>query len=220
MKTFASVLLIAAFADAKKHKTMPVVVPEPEPVIEVDPEVIAEQEFWQGIENKNGYGRNLWEGVYQGLYGMSSKVERPDENCFGEWIPSHMHELDEFRQTASESIWMIDVEEAKKVSYDVVDLIFLNDQYCHFRTTYWNVHTFCKESESCDFQSMMENMQKNAFGIITQMSTAASIFKEQKWEDMDQDGREYALNQMGHALAALYADLIGFSATKMAALLQ
>ena len=52
----------------------------------------------------------------------------------------------------------------------------------------------------------MENMQKNAFGIITQMSTAASIFKEQPWEEMDQDSREYALNQMGHSVAALYAD--------------
>ena len=40
----------------------------------------------------------------------------------------------------------------------------------------------------------MENMQKNAFGIITQLSTAASIFKEQPWEEMDKESREYALN--------------------------
>ena len=52
------------------------------------------------------------------------------------------------------------------------------------------------------------------------MSTAASIFKEQPWEEMDQDSREYALNQMGHSMAALYADLIGFSAVKMASILQ
>jgi hypothetical protein len=52
------------------------------------------------------------------------------------------------------------------------------------------------------------------------MSTAASIFKEQPWEEMDQDSREYALSQMGHSVAAMYADLIGFSAQKMAAILQ
>ena len=52
------------------------------------------------------------------------------------------------------------------------------------------------------------------------MSTAASIFKEQPWEEMDQESREYALNQLGHSLAALYADLTGFSATKMASIMQ
>ena len=62
---------------------------------------------------------------------------------------------------------MLNVDEAKKSAYNIVDLIFLNDEYCHFRKTYWNVHSFCKETESCDFATMMENMQKNAFGIIT-----------------------------------------------------
>ena len=88
----------------------------------------------------------------------------------------------------------LEVDLAKKSAYNIVDLIFLNDEYCHFRQTYWNVHTYCKETESCDFPTMMENMQKNAFGIITQLSTAASIFKEQPWEEMDQESREYALN--------------------------
>ena len=205
MKTFASVLLIAALAYAKE-------LPETES--------IEDQEYWENLQNITSYGKNLWQGVFQGLYGMSSKVERPDDACFGTWIPEHLQELYEFRMHAGSDLMLVDMDEAKKNAYNVVDLIFLNDEYCHFRKTFWNVNSFCKESEECGFSTMMENMQKNAFGIITQMSTAASIFKEQPWEEMDQDSREYALNQMGHSIAALYADLIGFSATKMASLLQ
>ena len=80
MKTFASVLLIAALVSAKK---MPKVEPVPEPQT-------ADDLYWADITQKTAYGRNLWLGVYQGLYGMSTKIERPDENCFGDWIPSHM----------------------------------------------------------------------------------------------------------------------------------
>ena len=186
MKTFASVVLMAAVVSAKKSKKMPkpvvvpVVVPEPmDIVIETDEDEL----FWARTTSKNAYGRNLWLGVYSGLYGMSSKIERPDENCFGDWIPSHMKELSDFKQIASEDIMLIDINEAKKVSYDIVDLVFLNDEYCHFRTTYWNIHKFCKSEETCGFSAMMENMQKNAFGIITQLSTAASIFKEVPWDE-------------------------------------
>ena len=50
------------------------------------------------------------------------------------------------------------MDDAKKSAYNVLDLIFLNDQYCHFRKTFWNVNAFCKESEACDFGTMMENM--------------------------------------------------------------
>ena len=173
MKTFASVLLIAALVSAKK---MPKVEPVPEPQT-------ADDLYWADITQKTAYGRNLWLGVYQGLYGMSTKIERPDENCFGDWIPSHMKELSDFKKTASENIMEVDVDEARKVSYDIIDLAFLNDEYCHFRMTYWNVSTFCKETESCGMSTMMENMQKNAFGIITQLSTAASIFRETPWEE-------------------------------------
>lgn len=210
MKTYSVILF--AFAAVAHAKNLPT----------TDSDTLSEEDaaYWQKISNLNAYGKNAWLGVFQGLYGMSSKVERPDDACFGEWIPEHLRELYEFRTHAGSDLMMVDMDEAKKSAYNIVDLIFLNDEYCHFRKTFWNVDMFCKETDSCDFGTMMENMQKNAFGIITQMSTAASIFKEQPWEEMDQDSREYALNQMGHSMAALYADLIGFSAVKMASILQ
>ena len=175
MNNFSTIVLMTAIASAKT-------LPDFSTTDQIDETY---QERWEELREYNFYYRNLWLGVFQGLYGMSSKVERPDDGCFGEWIPEHMEELYEFRTHAGDNLMLVDMDEAKKSAYNVVDLLFLNDEYCHFRKTFWNVSSFCTESEACDFATMMENMQKNAFGIITQMSTAASIFKEQPWEEMD-----------------------------------
>lgn len=113
---------------------------------------------------------------------MSSKVERPSDECFGDWITDDIKQLYEFRQTVGSNLMLVEFEDARQSAYNVLDLIFLNDEYCHFRKTFWNLDTYCKSTGSCKFGTMMENMQKNAFGIITQMSTAAAIFKEQSWD--------------------------------------
>lgn len=73
MKTF-TVLLFAAGLEAVAHaKKMPKTEPKKEPVVE--PEMTDEDAaYWEKIENWNDYGKNAWMGVFQGLYGMSSKV--------------------------------------------------------------------------------------------------------------------------------------------------
>ena len=38
------------------------------------------------------------------------------------------------------------------------------------------------------------NMQTNAFSLITQVSQAVAVFKQEKWSDMDQESRAYALS--------------------------
>ena len=114
-------------------------------------------------------------------------------------------------------MFSVSMDEARSAAYDVVDLMFLNDEECHFRQSYHDVHTYCqKESAPCKATNALENMQKNAFSIITQVSSAAAIFKEQPWAEMDKEARAYALNQMGHSVAQLVADLIGFNGSKVA----
>ena len=55
------------------------------------------------------------------------------------------------------------------------------------------------EEGSCGPSEVMENMNKNAFNIITQASSTASIFKQEPWDEMDQDSRAYALNSIAHS---------------------
>ena len=105
--------------------------------------------------------------MWQGLYGFAGEDDAPTEDCFGDWIPEKMKELQEFREIVSESWMSATVDQAQTVAYDIVDLLFLNDKYCHFRKAMWDVHNFCLYSESCGSDMVMENMQKNAFNIIT-----------------------------------------------------
>jgi len=54
-------------------------------------------------------------------------------------------------------------------------------------------------------------MEKNAFNIITQVSSTVSIFKQQPWGEMDIKHKSYALNQLAHSASGLFADLTGFN---------
>ena len=220
MKTFAATLLFAAFVSAKD-------LPDAElPVADVDadgefdlvdltPEEI-EAAKWDALTEKMYYSRNLWLGVFQGLYGVAGSVERPDDKCFGKWIPDKMQELSLFLRHLKMGPFMVDMDEAQAAAYDAVDLLFLNDNYCHFRQAWIDVRRYCQnEDVNCGMGGILENMQKNAFNIITQVSSAASLFKDQPWEEMDKNARGYSLNQAGHSVAALYADLIGFNGSKV-----
>ena len=37
-----------------------------------------------------------------------------------------------------------------------------------------------------------------------------AIFKQQAWEDMDEDAKAYAFNQLGHSITQVIVDMIGF----------
>ena len=120
-----------------------------------------------------------------------------------------MKHVSAFREELREN-WMVDMDKAATTAYDVVDLIFLNDKYCHFRKVLWDVHNFCLYSDSCATDMVFENMQKNAFNIITQVSSTASILKQTKWEDMDLHHKAYTLHEMGKSGAGLFKDLVSF----------
>ena len=93
--------------------------------------------------------------------------------------------------------------------------MFLNDNYCLFRKVMWDVKNFCAVEENCVVSEIFENMEKNAFNMITQVSSTVSIFKQTSWADMDLKHKGYALNQLGHSITSLTAGLIGFDPAKV-----
>ena len=219
MKVYAAALLLAAYVSAKELPDE-VTIPDLEDDVKELTEEEINRKYWDSVKQETYYWRNWWLGTFQGLYGMGGQVDRPTEECFGEWIPEKREGLYNVMHTASHNFWTLTMEDAQNASYDFVDLLFLNDKYCHFRKAFWDVHSYCKKPEDaeddwespCGVGMVTENMQKNAFNIITQVSSAASIFKQQPWAEMDEEARAYAVNQMGHSTASLFADLIGFNA--------
>lgn len=59
-------------------------------------------------------------------------------------------------------------------------------------------------------KDIMSHLQTNAFSLITQVSQAAAVFKQNSWEDMDQESRGYALSQLGHSTTQIFTDLFDF----------
>ena len=40
----------------------------------------------EAFKKVNRYMGSTWEGMYTGLYGPTSTIDKIDEDCFGEWI--------------------------------------------------------------------------------------------------------------------------------------
>ena len=45
---------------------------------------------WEVIREVVYFMKRTWEGLYLGLYGVGSTIEKIDEDCFGTWIPDDM----------------------------------------------------------------------------------------------------------------------------------
>ena len=109
--------------------------------------------------------------------------------------------------------WSIEFEETRDVAYSVIDLIFDNDEECHFRKVGFAIYDYCSMDGKCELNTVIDNVTGNAFALITSLSQVMSIFKENSWKSMDKEGKGYAVNQIGHAITTLFADLGGFKPT-------
>ena len=197
MRTFAFACAIAvAMAKKKKKHTEPEeekprfvpeeVVPEVPEIVEPEtPAAPVKRSFTEKLSSFDFYAKNIWIGCYQGLYGMGRLEQRPTDECFGEWIPEKLNQVGSFYKGLKHNFWQTTYEDAMQVAYDQIDLLFLNDEYCLFRKTYWDIRAFCHQSGNCVIKDMFGNLQSNAFSLITQVSQAVAVFKQEKWSDMD-----------------------------------
>ncbi len=110
-------------------------------------EMIAKR--WETVEDINYFARQVWTGMFQGFYGMSMKAVKPTDDCFGTWVTESMHELVNFGWDMSHDFSHVSFMETETAAYDVVDLVFRNDEYCHFRQTFWDVWDFCHIEGNC-----------------------------------------------------------------------
>lgn len=110
------------------------------------------------LEDHIYIAKEIWLGMFQGLYGMGRQVEKPTEDCFGSWIPEKLRFMHTFERSLVSDFWTVTFEDAQTFAYDSIDLMFLNDQYCHFRATMWDVKAFCSQEGKCGFGTMLDNM--------------------------------------------------------------
>ena len=118
------------------------------------------------FRNVNKLMKSSWEGFHQGMYGP---VQPIDDDCFGDWIADDIVFIGEFFKNLKTDIWSVTYDDSTRLAYSLVDLMFLNDEYCNFRTTTWDVINFCKgDDKPCKGSILLQNLQTNAFGLITE----------------------------------------------------
>jgi hypothetical protein len=133
------------------------------------------------------FTRETYLGLYAGLFGISGKsvVVKPTEKCFGEWIHEEVKEIGDYILGLETNFWGTSFEETRHVAYASVDLIFENEEYCHFRDVGFTIYNYCSLEDECLLSTMIDNLTDNAFALITSVSQVFSIFKQTKWADMD-----------------------------------
>lgn len=148
----ASALVVAAQAKMLKQETE-------DQGVDLDTDSTTD-DFWSELSSTVFYARNAYLGAYQGLYSMTTKsqVVKPDNDCFGEWIPEKLKKVELFADHVLSAPWDIRYEEASSAGYAWVDLLFLNDEYCHFRGAFWDLYTFCDDESNCSFDAITSNM--------------------------------------------------------------
>jgi hypothetical protein len=160
-------------------------------VSEIKPQILEPKkddlEYWKTVNDTMYYCRSAWVGVYRGLFTSTAKatVAAPTPKCFGSWITKEVRSLDKFFVSVTDDFWSAQFEDFRKSWYSIGDLMFQNEEYCHFRETGLAIYNFCDKKENCVMDDMINNLSDNAFNIIIQVSKTIQTFRELNWEFMD-----------------------------------
>lgn len=122
MRTFAFACAVGVVA--ARHTSN--VTPEPVPEVPAQPEMRQEEPtvspsqhpYLTRLSKFNFYAMNIWNGCYQGLYGMGRLDDRPSEECFGEWIVNDMIEVNEYLGKLKNNMWEVTYEDSMQAAYD------------------------------------------------------------------------------------------------------
>ena len=183
----------------------------------------------------------LWTGIYSGLYSVTKKgaVPKPTAECLSDWIVEDLRAIENFKTEMFTNFWAIPTSEFSKTWYAAGDLMFKNDDYCHFKLVLHDVSTYCSivpevetstskssdfdfefddpttktPSSNCSGSKMLEHLQKNVFNRITQFSGLAATFNQEGWADLEDEDKAYNFQQLGHTVATIFVDITGFKPT-------
>ena len=116
-----------------------------DPIDEIEEEMDSEH-AWIVVEDVRGLIKNLWKGFVEGFMSKatsSTPIRIDDEMCFGEWITKDAEFVGAYWDSAFKAgIWTVTYEDTMEMVYDVVDMIFLQVEYCKFKEFIYVMYNF------------------------------------------------------------------------------
>ena len=154
--------------------------------------------------------RASWTGFMTGFYHSSLNKFIPTEACFGGWIEEDLSEIQTIGQQIIELDFMsMDFEEVSNAAVDVVELFFKQDEQCGFRQFLTDLGDFCEKSTTCQPDSVVSNLQKNAFQIMTKLTMMGELIQKSKSISTNLEVYD-ALEETGEVVGGVAASLIAF----------
>lgn len=167
------------------------------------------KDHWEQAQEVTTIIRSTWQGVIDGMYmGKADEVTLDDE-CFGDWMIEDTKQVTDFFGTLfSGHIFEIAYEDAMDASYDIVDLMFMNIEYCKFREVMFGWMVFFKTQEvfGPDF---WKRVQGKAFDFISQVTALTETFSDLgKGETIQQKAQ--ASYTISKGVTKIFVDFMGF----------
>jgi len=111
-------------------------------------EVVSENEnsLLDRIAYEVKMNKAFWTGLFGGLYSVTKKgaVPKPTADCLGDWIVEDLKSIENFKTEMFTNFWSIPTSEFSKTWYAMGDLMFKNDDYCHFKLVFHDVKSYCE----------------------------------------------------------------------------
>ena len=152
---------------------------------------------------------NMYNGFVRGLY-REHTHKIVDDKCFGDWIKNDMVHLDSVMEKVFNLQFPIAYEDAMKSATELVNLFYMNQQYCSAYKIWDDVNAACDgDLLNCmDMNVLMENGKKNMIQIFTR---GQDIFQLLLKADVETDEEILsAIDRLGEDYGALLSYIIGF----------
>ena len=169
------------------------------------------EEDWKLFRSAMDVFRFTWTGFIRQFY---RKVHAPitvSSECFGPWIDSDIKLISEvMEQLAEFDILNLNYTETKEAANAAVDLLFKQDEVCHFRQFIIDTQKYCEQpTKPCDPNNAIANMQTNAMDIISKVIQISELISKTDTV-INPTEIEETSTTIGEAIGGIISDIINF----------
>ena len=124
--------------------------------------------------------KNVYSGLVKGWYSENDHVV--SEECFGNWMEPTFTTIWGLKNKAHEDFWSVGIDEVKDAGNQLVDLVYKNNEVCHFERIQDDFKHWCLEHPGqCLFlENLEERLFDNMFDI---MGSFFDMFKMSRVDD-------------------------------------
>ena len=77
-----------------------------------------------------------------------NNVQKPTDECFGSWIVDDVKGIRDFMRSLKANPWSTSMKEYEFAWYSAGDLMFKNEDVCHFRMVAQDLMSYCDIEET------------------------------------------------------------------------